>query len=107
MHQIGRFFAATIAHVAILSGLAQAASLEDVRARIHEEGSGVWMRQQFRKDIEPIGLTPGGVGTLVVLYSKKANVSIPFCTSYDVIMGVKKGKVTKGWKCGPDFWCPQ
>ena len=107
MHQIGRFFAATIALVAILSGLAQAASLEDVRARIHEEGSGVWMRQQFPKDIEPIGLTPGGVDTLVVLYSKKANVSIPFCTSYDVIMGVKKGKVTKGWKCGPDFWCPQ
>jgi len=106
MHQIGRFFAATIALVAI-SGVAQAASLEDVRTRIHEEGSGVWMRQHFPKDLEPIALTPGGVGTLVVLYSKKANVSIPFCTSYDVIMGVKKGKVTKGWKCGPDLWCPK
>lgn len=106
MRQIGWFFAATIVIVAI-SGVAQAASLEEVRARIHEEGSGVWLRQQFPKDIEPIALTPGGVGTLVVLYSKKANLSIPFCTSYDVIMGVKKGKVKKGWKCGPDFWCPQ
>lgn len=89
-----------------INGTAHAASLEDVRARIHKEGSGVWMRQQFPKDIEPIALIPGGTGTLVVLYSKKADLSIPVCTSYDVIMGVKKGKVKTGWQCGPDLWCP-
>ncbi len=106
MRKIGRLFIVAIA-LAAVSGVAQAASLDEVKARIHEDGSGDWMREQFPKDIEPIGLVPGGAGTLVVLYSKKADLSIPVCTSYDVIMGVKKGKVAKGWKCGPDFWCPK
>ena len=106
MRKIGRLLIAVIT-LAAVSSLAQAASLEDVKTRIHKDGSGTWMRQQFPKDIEPIALIPGGVGTLVVLYSKKADLSIPVCTSYDVRRGVKKGKVTKGWKCGPDFWCPK
>jgi hypothetical protein len=94
--------AVTLGVLAGTGGLAGAADLQGVRAQIHKDGSGAWMRQHFPKDIEPIALTPGGTGTLVVLYSKTADLSIPFCTSYDIIMGVKKGKVTQGWKCGGD-----
>ncbi len=104
MRKIGRFLIVAIALVAV-SGVAQAASLGEVKARIHAEGSGAWMREQFPKDLEPIALTPGGAGTLVVLYSKKAHLSTPLCTGHDLVMGVKKGKVKTGWKCGPDR-CP-
>ncbi len=99
MRKIGRLLMVLVTFAA-LSGVSHAASFEEVRAQIHENGSGDWMRKHFFKDMEPIALTPGGTGTLVVLYSKKADLSIPVCTSYDVIMGVKKGRVTKGWKCG-------
>lgn len=101
MRKIGRLLMVVVTFVA-LSGVSHAASLEDVRTRIHENGSGDWMRKHFFKDMEPIALTPGGAGTLVVLYSKKRNLSIPLCTSFDVIMGVKKGKVTSGWNCGSE-----
>jgi hypothetical protein len=91
------------ATLTITSDPAQAAGeLDMVKARIHEMGSGDWMRQHFSKDLEPIGLTPGGAGMLVVLYSKKADLSIAFCTDFDVILGVKPGKVMEGWKCGAD-----
>ena len=101
MKNIGRFLIVAVTLVGV-SGVAQAASLDEVKARIHENGSGVWMREQFPRDLEPIALTPGGAGTLVVLYSQKADLSIPLCTGYDLVMGVKKGKVKTGWKCGPD-----
>ena len=92
-----------VATLTITGDLAQAASeLDMVKARIHEMGSGDWMRQHFSKDLEPIALTRGGAGKLVVLYSKKANLSIAFCTAFDVILGVKPGKVMEGWKCGTD-----
>jgi len=61
MRKIGRLLIAVIT-LAAVSSLAQAASLEDVKTRIHKDGSGTWMRQQFPKDIEPIALIPGGGG---------------------------------------------
>jgi len=91
----------TVLAVAMMAGPAEAgASLEEVKAQVHKGGSGTWLRKQFPRDIVPIALTPGGVGTLVVLYSKTSNLSIPLCTAYDVVMGVKTGRVTTGWKCG-------
>jgi hypothetical protein len=101
-----RQFAATLFTSLVLALMAapaeSGASLEEVRAQIHKGGSGTWLRKQFPRDIVPIALTPGGVGTLVVLYTKTSNLSIPLCTAYDVVMGVKPGRVTTGWKCGPE-----
>ncbi len=86
-----------------LVGLAQGETstdiLETARAQIHVDGSGDWLRARFPKDLEPIALAPGGGGTVVVLYSKKADISIPLCTKFDVILGAKAGHVVEGWEC--------
>ncbi len=92
----------TLGVLAGVSGLAGAADLQDVKAQIKKDGSGTWLRQHFAKDLGPIALTPGGTGTLVILYSKTADLSVPFCTDFDLVMGVKKGRVTQGWNCRGD-----
>ncbi len=83
----------------VAHGQEQATVLKEARAQIHLEGSGDWMREKFSRDLEPIALTPGGAGTLVVLYSKKAGLSMPVCTGFDLVMGAKKGRVIAGWEC--------
>jgi hypothetical protein len=58
-------------------------------------GSGDLMRQLYVKDLSPIGIQPGGAGTVVNLYSKMDDTTISLCTTFDVIVAVKKGKITK------------
>ncbi len=62
MRKITRLLMAAITLIAV-SGVAEAASLNEVKTRIHKDGSGAWMREQFPKDIEPIALIPGGAGS--------------------------------------------
>jgi len=58
-------------------------------------GSGDQMRRFFFEDMTPIGIQPGGAGMVVNLYSAKEDVTISYCTSYDVVVAVRKGRVTR------------
>ncbi|ACC84711.1 conserved hypothetical protein [Nostoc punctiforme PCC 73102] len=58
-------------------------------------GSGDQLRRFFFADLEPIGIQVGGAGHVVNLYNKANNVTFAYCSHYDVIVAIKKGKVTK------------
>jgi hypothetical protein len=57
-------------------------------------GSGDQLRRFFYGDLEPIGIQPGGAGMVVNLYNKANNVTFSYCSTYDVVVAVKAGKVT-------------
>jgi hypothetical protein len=57
-------------------------------------GSGDLLRRLYDKDLTPIGIQSGGAGMVVNLYSKVDDTTISLCTVYDVIVAVKKGKIT-------------
>ena len=56
-------------------------------------GSGDQLRRFFYGDLEPIGIQPGGAGMVVNLYNKANDVTFSYCSTYDVVVAVKKGKV--------------
>jgi hypothetical protein len=58
-------------------------------------GSGDLLRKLYVKDLTPIGIQPGGAGMVVNLYSKADDTTVSLCTTADVIVAVKKGKITK------------
>lgn len=58
-------------------------------------GSGDQLRRFFYGDLEPIGIQAGGAGHVVNLYNKTNNVTFSYCSTYDVIVAVKKGKIAK------------
>jgi hypothetical protein len=58
-------------------------------------GSADLARKLYVKDLSPIGIQPGGAGMVVNLYSKKDNTTVSLCTTFDVIVAVKQGKITK------------
>ncbi len=57
-------------------------------------GGGDQLRRYFFGDLEPIGVQPGGAGMVVSLYNKANDVTFAYCATYDVVVAVKKGKVT-------------
>ncbi|MBN4000574.1 hypothetical protein [Nostoc sp. LPT] len=58
-------------------------------------GGGDELRRFFFGDLEPLGIQPGGAGMVVNLYNKANNVTFSYCSTFDVVVAVKKGKVTK------------
>ncbi len=58
-------------------------------------GSGDQLRRFFFGDIETIAVQPGGGGMVFNLYNKANDVTIAYCATYDVVVAVKKGKITK------------
>jgi hypothetical protein len=58
-------------------------------------GSGDQLRRFFFADLEPIGIQVGGAGHVVNLYNKTNDVTFSYCSHYDVIVAIKKGKVVK------------
>ncbi|WP_413174285.1 hypothetical protein [Anabaena azotica] len=58
-------------------------------------GSGDQLRRFFFGDLEPISVQPGGAGMVVNLYNKANNVTIAYCATYDVVVNIKSGKITK------------
>jgi hypothetical protein len=58
-------------------------------------GSGDQLRRFFYGDLEPIGIQPGGTGMVVNLYNKENNITFSYCSTYDVVVAVKSGKVTQ------------
>jgi hypothetical protein len=57
-------------------------------------GSGDELRRYFFGDLEPIAVQPGGAGMVVNLYNKANNTTFAYCATYDVVVAIKKGKVT-------------
>jgi hypothetical protein len=58
-------------------------------------GSAALMRKLYAKDLTPIGIQAGGAGMVVNLYSKNDDTTISLCTTADVIVAVKKGRIAK------------
>ncbi len=58
-------------------------------------GGGDELRRYFFGDLEPLGVQPGGAGMVVNLYNKANNVTFAYCATYDVVVAIKPGKVTK------------
>jgi hypothetical protein len=54
-------------------------------------GSGDQLRRFFYGDLEPVGIQPGGAGMVVNLYNKANDVTFSYCSTYDVVVAVKKG----------------
>lgn len=57
-------------------------------------GSGDELRRYFFGDLEPLAVQPGGAGMVVNLYNKANDVTFAYCATYDVVIAVKKGRVT-------------
>ncbi len=57
-------------------------------------GSGDQLRRYFFGDLEPIGVQPGGTGMVVSLYNKANDITVSYCATYDVIVAIKKGRIT-------------
>jgi hypothetical protein len=56
-------------------------------------GSGDQLRRFFYGDLLPLGVQPGGAGMVVNLYNKANNVTFSYCSTYDVVVAVKQGRV--------------
>jgi hypothetical protein len=89
----------------VLSHAAIAAEVKDSGPSVQEKidliaknkgqiGSGDQLRRFFYGDLEPLGVQPGGAGMVVNLYNKANNVTFSYCATYDVVVAVKKGRVT-------------
>jgi hypothetical protein len=66
-----------------------------VNAVRDELGSGDIIRRLFFGDLEPIALQPGGANTVVHLYNQVNDVTIAYCTSYDVFLAARPERVTE------------
>lgn len=78
-----------------LTGMTPQQHIEMITANKGKFGTGNVMRRFFFGDLEPIGIQPGGAGMVVNLFNKKNDVTFSYCTTFDVIVAVKKGKVTE------------
>jgi hypothetical protein len=58
-------------------------------------GGGDQLRRFFFGDLEPLAVQPGGAGMVVNLYNKANNVTFAYCSTYDVVVAVKQGKISK------------
>jgi hypothetical protein len=74
--------------------MAQQDKLALVLANKGKPESAVEMRKLY-KDLTPIGIQPGGAGMVVNLYSKKEDTTLSLCTTFDVVVAAKKGRIVK------------
>ncbi|UBF30206.1 hypothetical protein K9N68_39450 (plasmid) [Kovacikia minuta CCNUW1] len=58
-------------------------------------GSGDQLRRFFYGDLEPLAVQPGGAGMVVNLYNKASDTTFAYCATYDVVVAVKKGKISQ------------
>jgi hypothetical protein len=78
-----------------ITGLTVQEKIAKVTQHKGQFGGGDELRRYFFGDLEPIGIQPGGAGMVVNLYNKAHNVTFSYCSTFDVVVAVKKGKVTK------------
>jgi hypothetical protein len=77
-----------------VTGLSISQKIELLAKEKGQFGSGDALRRFFFGDLEPIGVQPGGAGMVVNLYNKANNMTFSYCSTYDVVVAMKKGKVT-------------
>lgn len=77
------------------TGLTTQQKIDLVTKHKGQFGGGDELRRFFFGDLEPLGIQPGGAGMVVNLYNKANNVTFSYCSTFDVVVAVKKGKVTK------------
>ncbi|BAY29622.1 MULTISPECIES: hypothetical protein [unclassified Tolypothrix] len=77
------------------TGLTAQQKIEFLAKNKGQFGTGDALRRYFFGDLEPIAVQPGGAGMVVNLYNKANNVTIAYCATYDVVVAIKKGKITK------------
>ncbi|MBD2037694.1 hypothetical protein H6F76_22315 [Leptolyngbya sp. FACHB-321] len=58
-------------------------------------GGGDQLRRFFYGNLEPIGIQVGGAGHVVNLYNKANDVTFSYCSHYDVVVAVKRGRVAQ------------
>ncbi len=79
--------------------IAQALTSQDKIDRISpvkgKPGSGDLLRKFYKEDLTPLGVQVGGAGMVVNLYSKKDDTTISLCTTYDVVVAIKKGLIVQ------------
>jgi hypothetical protein len=78
-----------------ITGMTPQQHIEMIASNKGKFGTGDTMRRFFFGDLEPIGIQPGGAGMVVNLYNKKNDFTFSYCTTYDVVVAVKQGKVDK------------
>ena len=71
-----------------------AQQIEAVTKNKGQIGGGDQLRRFFYGDLLPLGVQPGGAGMVVNLYNKANDVTFSYCATYDVVVAVKKGRVT-------------
>ncbi len=69
--------------------------IDQVLAIKGKPGSGDLLRKLYKEDLSPIGIQVGGAGMVVNLYSKKDNTTLSLCTTFDVVVAAKKGRIAK------------
>ncbi|MBK1989359.1 hypothetical protein A0J48_017765 [Sphaerospermopsis aphanizomenoides BCCUSP55] len=77
------------------TGLSAQQKIEMLMKNKGQFGSGDQLRRFFFGDLEPIAVQPGGAGMVVNLYNKANNVTIAYCATYDVVVNIKEGKVSR------------
>jgi hypothetical protein len=84
--------------IGIVASAAEGPSVQEKIALITKNkgqiGGGDQLRRFFYGDLEPLGVQPGGAGMVVNLYNKANNVTFSYCATYDVVVAVKKGRIT-------------
>jgi hypothetical protein len=78
-----------------VTGMTPQQHIEMITKNKGQFGSADVMRRFFFGDLEPIGIQAGGAGMVVNLYNKKNDVTFSYCSTYDVVVAVKKGKIAK------------
>lgn len=84
---------ASAAEMKDVTGLTPAKKIDLITKNKGVFGSGDQLRRFFFGDLEPVGIQPGGAGMVVNLYNKANNVTFSYCSTYDVVVAVKKGKI--------------
>jgi hypothetical protein len=84
--------------IGIVATAAEGPSVQEKIALITKNkgqiGGGDQLRRFFYGDLEPLGVQRGGAGMVVSLYNKANNVTFSYCATYDVVVAVRKGKIT-------------
>jgi hypothetical protein len=57
-------------------------------------GNGDQLRRFFFGDLRPLAVQQGGTGTIVTLYNKANDVTFAYCSDFDVVIAVRKGKIS-------------
>ena len=78
-----------------VTGMTPQQHIEMITKNKGQFGGADVMRRFFFGDLEPIGIQAGGAGMVVNLYNKKNDVTFSYCSTYDVVVAVKKGKIAK------------